>query len=319
MNRGARAVNLTLLILLVTVTASGWVAFAFAVGSPGVAEWIVGVHGASGLGLLLLVPAKSVVVRRGLRRSGRPRKVISWAFLALVGISIASGLLHAIGGRRTYRLPVLPPVLPMQIHVGAGVGAAVLLVGHVVVHQRRRRGRLPHRTDLDRRRALLGTGIAAGSVALWVVAPGRERRETGSHEIADVAAVPVTQWLFDAVPRDPPRSHRPAAGVRACGPGLHRGLAHRAGVARCAGRGARAARRGVDRGRVGDRVPAAVPGRRVAAAGHPPGRSAAEPRARRPGAARRARAARVLVGVKWVDRVEVVDAAWWRQPPFPLQ
>ena len=23
--------------------------------------------------------------------------------------------------------------------------------------------------------------------------------------------------------------------------------------------------------------------------------------------------------VKWVERIEVVDAPWWRQPPFPLQ
>ena len=23
--------------------------------------------------------------------------------------------------------------------------------------------------------------------------------------------------------------------------------------------------------------------------------------------------------VKWVQRVAVVDAPWWRQPPFPLQ
>ncbi len=206
MNRGMRAVNVTLLVLLVIVTVSGWLAFA--VGSPGAAGWIVGVHGASGLGLLLLVPAKTVIARRGLRKPGRSRKVISWVFVALVGISIASGLLHAIGGWRTYRLPPFPPLLPMQIHVGAGIGAAALLVWHVLLHQRRRHGWRPllRRTDLTRRRALLGTGIAAGSAVLWVVAPGQERRETGSHEIVDAAQVPVTQWLFDRVPSEPFRA-----------------------------------------------------------------------------------------------------------------
>ncbi len=58
MDRGTRPLNAALLTLLVTATISGVVAFG--VGFPGPARWVVAVHGASGLGLLLLA------------RSGRP-------------------------------------------------------------------------------------------------------------------------------------------------------------------------------------------------------------------------------------------------------
>ncbi|MDN5751436.1 MAG: hypothetical protein L0H64_23535 [Pseudonocardia sp.] len=122
MKRVIRVVNVPLLVLLVTVTVSG--ALAFAVGSPGPAEWVVGVHGASGLGLLLLAPAKTVIARRGLRRPGRSRKVIGLGFAALVVASVASGLLHAVGGFA----PVLG-LLPMQIHVGSAVGAVACYGG----------------------------------------------------------------------------------------------------------------------------------------------------------------------------------------------
>ena len=157
MDRGIRPLNVTLLTLLVTATISGVVAFG--AGFPGPARWVVAVHGASALGLLLLAPAKIRVARRGLRRPGRSRKVISLTFTVLVLVAIGSGLLHAVGGWRPYL-----GLLPMQLHVGAAVGAVVLLVAHVVMHHRgapRRWRPLLRRTDLTRRRALLGTGVVA--------------------------------------------------------------------------------------------------------------------------------------------------------------
>ena len=59
------------------------------------------------------------------------------------------------------------------------------------------------RTDVSRRAALRGALVVVGAAALWPVAPGRERRSTGSHEVGsgDPDVMPVTQWLFDPVPR----------------------------------------------------------------------------------------------------------------------
>jgi hypothetical protein len=110
--------------------------------------------------MLLLAPAKILVVRRGLRRPGRLRKVVSLTFTVLVLAAIGSGLIHAVGGWRPYL-----GLLPMQLHVGAAVGAVALLIAHVVMHHRSARHRwrpLLHRTDLTRRRALLGAGVVAG-------------------------------------------------------------------------------------------------------------------------------------------------------------
>jgi hypothetical protein len=199
MDRGIRPLNVTLLTLLVTATISG--VMAFGVGFPGPARWVVAVHGASGLGLLLLAPVKIFVARRGLRRPGRSRKVISLTFTVLVLAALGSGLLHAVGGWRPYL-----GLLPMQLHVGAAVGAVALLVAHVAMHHRsagRRWRPLLRRTDMTRRRALLGTGVVAGSAALWVITPGLPRRETGSHEVGsgNIAIVPVTQWMSDPVPQ----------------------------------------------------------------------------------------------------------------------
>ncbi len=333
MDRGIRPLNITLLTLLVTATISGIVAFG--AGSPGPARWIVAVHGASALGLLLLAPAKIRVARRGLRRPGRSRKVISLTFAALVLAAIGSGLLHAVGGWRPYL-----GLLPMQIHVGASVGAVVLLVAHVVMHHRsvgRRWRPLLRRTDLTRRRALVGTGVVAGSAALWVIAPGLPRRETGSHEVGsgNIAIVPVTQWMFDPVPqiaaaawrlRTPDESFDlaaiaalPQSSVRA--------------VLDCTGGwfteqewlGVELSSLGLPRGKSIDVVSVTGYRRRF------PARDAgtlllATHAAGRPLSAGHGGPARIVAPgrrgfwwVKWVASIEVVDEPWWWQPPFPLQ
>lgn len=206
MDRGIRPLNFALLTLLVVATGSGVVAFG--VGAPGSARWVVAVHGASGLGLLLRAPAKIIVAQRGFRRPGRSRKVVSLTFTVLVLAAIGGGLLHTVDGWRPFL-----GLLPMQLHVGAAVGAIALLVGHVVMHHRSVRHRwrpLLRSADLTRRRALLGTGVVAGSAALWVIAPDLPRRETGSHEGGsdNIALVPVTQWMFDSVPRIAPDAWR---------------------------------------------------------------------------------------------------------------
>jgi len=333
MERGTRPLNIALLTLLVVATISG--VLAFGVGNPSHAKWVVAVHGASGLGLLLLAPAKIIVARRGLRRPGRARKMVSLTFTVLVLVAIGGGLLHAVGGWRSYL-----GLLPMQIHVGAAIAAVVLLAAHVVMHHRSaRRGWRPllRGTDLSRRRALLGTGVVAGSAALWVVAPGLPRRETGSHVVGsgDVAGVPVTQWMFDTVPRNaskgwrldtPDRSFDLAAiaalpqtrvrtvldctggwfteqewsGVPLSALGLRQGASIE--VVSVTGYRRRFPRRDAE-----TLLLATHCGGRPLAAGHgAPARLVAPGR-------------RGFWWVKWVTTVEVSDEPWWWQPPFPLQ
>lgn len=321
MNRATRAVNVTILILLVTTTVSG--VLAFAVGSPGPARWITGVHGVSGLGLLLLVPAKTRIARRGLRRPGRSRKVIGLTLAGLVGLAVGSGVLHALWGWG----PVVLGVVPMQIHVGAAVGVALLAAAHLAVHRGRR---LLRRTDLDRRRALLGTGLAAGSVLLWTVTPGRGRRATGSHEIVDVASMPVTQWLFDPVPRLGGTGVRTPAGEVDLAALPQRTVR---AVLDCTGgwfseqewRGVAVADLGLPGGASVEVVSATGYRRRFPAAEAGSLLLATHLAGRRLSAGHGAPVRLVAPGrrgfwwVKWVVAVEVVDEPWWWQPPFPLQ
>ena len=333
MDRGVRPLNVTLLTLLVTATISGVVAFG--VGDPSPARWVVAVHGASGLGLLLLAPAKILVARRGLRRPGGSRKLVSLTFAVLVLVAIGSGLLHAAGGWTPYL-----GLLPMQIHVGASVAAVVLLVAHVVMHHssaRRRWRPLLRRTDLTRRRALLGTGVVAGSAALWVVAPGLARRETGSHEIGsgNIASVPVTQWMFDPVPRIAAETWRLRTPDESFDLTAIEALPQRTvrAVLDCTGgwfteqqwSGVELSALGLPQGKSIDVVSATGYRRRF------PARDAgtlllATHAAGRPLSAGHGGPARIVAPgrrgfwwVKWVTSIEVVDQPWWWQPPFPTQ
>src|SRR5215207_9824324 len=117
MIRWLRFVNVSLLALFVTALATG--VLAFATGGGPAARAVVAVHGAAGLGALLLAPAKAVIARRGLRRARPPRRVLGLALAVGVAVLIGSGLLHAIGGFRA-----VLGLLPMQLHVGSAVVAA---------------------------------------------------------------------------------------------------------------------------------------------------------------------------------------------------
>lgn len=159
-------------------------------------------HAAAGLALVLLVPWKSLIVRRSRAYRTGSWRGTSGVFLGvLVAVSILAGLIHVMGGFRTYA-----GLTAMQVHVGAAVLAVPFAVLHVVRHPQRLR-----HTDLSRRTVLralaLGGGAAAAYVAVEGVArglslPGRDRRATGSHEVGSnrPASMPVTQWALDAVP-----------------------------------------------------------------------------------------------------------------------
>jgi len=173
---------------------------AFSLGN-GWARWAVVGHGASGLGILILTPWKSVIARRGLKRH-HSGAFASMTFALFVAIAMAAGIGHGTGLLRAWG----GGLTAMQVHVGAAIACLPFGVWHVMARRMRFR-----RTDLSRRAFLRaglllgGSVVTYGSVAGLVQAagfPGRARRLTGSYESGSLRPeeMPVTQWLFDGVP-----------------------------------------------------------------------------------------------------------------------
>jgi Oxidoreductase molybdopterin binding domain len=204
LRRAGRRTNVALLVGLLATGASG--ALAFAAGTPIPARIATLAHGVFGLALVLLVPWKTVIVRRA-----SVIRATSLILLALIAICIASGLVEVFLGYGVWwRLS------PMQIHVGSALLAAPLLVAHMRRHRRQKL----HRVDLSRR-VLLRTGVlAAGAAATYGVLEGVGRLRgsasairiaTGSHRLRP-DAVPATIWLFDEVPAVPTEHYVDVAG-----------------------------------------------------------------------------------------------------------
>jgi DMSO/TMAO reductase YedYZ molybdopterin-dependent catalytic subunit len=195
--RGAMT-NVALLALLAIAFVTGWLAFAFAT-SP--ARWSLVVHAAGGFAILALLPWKSMIARRGL---GRPRagRWASVLFCVLVLISLAAGLMHSTG-----LLVYWGPLTAMDFHVGAAIAAVPLAIWHVAA--RRVRGRP---VDLARRSVLHAGAVIAGAAVAYAGSeivvratgmPGAARRFTGSYEAGSFqpSSMPVSSWMFDAIPQ----------------------------------------------------------------------------------------------------------------------
>jgi DMSO/TMAO reductase YedYZ molybdopterin-dependent catalytic subunit len=200
-----RITNLALLVALVVAFASGVGAVAAGTTSG---RWVAVAHGIVGVAVVLLVPWKSMIVRRGLRRARRSR----WASLVLAALAVtalitglgsASGLLRSVGGFRG-----------IWLHVAAALALVPLVVWHVFA-----RPAHASRMDLSRRTLLrAGTlGVAAAGVYLAITAvvraaglPGATRRFTGSYEVGsfDPAAMPTTSWIDDVAPEVDPATWR---------------------------------------------------------------------------------------------------------------
>jgi hypothetical protein len=270
----ARAVNLSLFATLVLVFATG--VGAVATGSAG-GRWIVIAHGVVAFMVLLLIPWKTIVIRRGLRR----RRLSRWVSLLLAlmvvttlvaGMVSVTGLVRSVGG-----------FLTLWWHIAVALALVPLLLWHLISRPvRLRRMRLPRSPDLSRRAALRLGAVAGGAAVAYSVgeialrlagAPGAHRRFTGSHEVGswDPAAMPVTSRL-----------------VR--GPRLDR--CARLGAPSTVGQRAQPVRA------LGHRVLGTASGgrRRHAAARHGGRRRDVEAWSRLPAAAGRARTARILVG-----------------------
>ena len=191
--RGAgRRTNAALLVVLIGAALTG--VLAFAAGTPIPARLATVAHGLLGLAVVLLVPWKSVIVRRA-----PALRLASLALVALIVVCIASGIVEVFGG-----YGVLWRLSPMQVHVGSAVLAAPLLAWHLLRHRRQRL----RRRDLSRR-TLLRTGVLAAGVAVTYAtlegigrlagSASAGRIATGSHYLSP-DTVPATMWLFDRVP-----------------------------------------------------------------------------------------------------------------------
>jgi hypothetical protein len=192
-----RRTNLALLALLPLAVISG--AVTFLVGSGPIALVVIA-HGVIGMMILLLVPWKSTIAGRGLRRR-RPGQVTSSLLALAVVVALVTGLAHSTG-----LLVSAFGITALQVHVGAALVALVPTVMHV----RRRRTR-PRATDLSRRSALRGSLLVVAAGGLYAALdgaahllglPGARRRASGSYETGsgDPAAMPYTSWLLDSVP-----------------------------------------------------------------------------------------------------------------------
>ena len=200
-----RLTNLTLFVALLLTFATG--VGAVATGSAR-GRWVVIAHGVVAIAVILLIPWKSRVIRRGLRR----HRLSRWASLLLAalalttlvfGLGYTTGLVRSIGG-----------IAGMWLHIAVALALAPLVIWHVLVRRAR-----PRRTDLSRR-TLLRTGmlgaVAAGlyvastSAVALVGLPGARRRFTGSYETGsfDPPMMPTTIWLDDTTPTIDPDSWR---------------------------------------------------------------------------------------------------------------
>jgi DMSO/TMAO reductase YedYZ molybdopterin-dependent catalytic subunit len=186
--------------MLVAAFLSGCVAFA--TGRPGTAPLATAAHGLFGLGVVVLLPWKAMIVRRA--RSLRPVSVVLAVILAC---SLLAGFVQLLFGYRYFWV-----VTPIQIHVGGAVVGIALLAWHVSRHRRQRL----RRADMSRRALVRVVGAVmlvavsyAGLVRAARMTGGltRPRTGTGSRPVAG-GAIPATIWLADRVPELDRDAHR---------------------------------------------------------------------------------------------------------------
>jgi hypothetical protein len=197
--RSGRRTNLALLALLTLALVTGTASYA--VGAAPATTIVTTAHAAVGLAVVLLVPWKQAVARRGLRRPPHPGRAAGLVLAALLAVTVVAGVLQQAVGWTT-----VAELTPLQVHVGGALLLVPLLVRHLVTHWQR-----PRRVDASRR-TLLGAGLLAAGGTVAVVAldrlteavglPGARDRATGSTERGsfDPDRMPVTQWFTDQVP-----------------------------------------------------------------------------------------------------------------------
>lgn len=197
----SRAVNLTILALLLLELASGL--GSFLVGRPEGA-WVFWLHGIGGLSLVALLIWKwRIVMRSFARRGAGPWSIAPGALGVLFIGTLATGIWWAVVGRGSLPVPFYGDMRPLVLHAIL----AFLLVPPFALHAALRWPRVRHTDFTSRRAALRLLAVGAGGFVLWrglaaasTVSAGPDRRFTGSREEASFEgnAHPVTNWLSDS-------------------------------------------------------------------------------------------------------------------------
>src|SRR5919107_4640109 len=155
LRRAGRRTNIALLFLLIGAFLTGW--FAFAAATPPRSTLATVGHGLLGLGVVALVPWKSMIIRRA-----RLTWIAGIGLIVVIAVCLLSGFAQVFGGYR-----IVAGISPLQVHVGAAIVAVPLLAWHLLRH---RIGRQLRPADLSRRNLLrtgaFALGIGAGYAAL---------------------------------------------------------------------------------------------------------------------------------------------------------
>lgn len=185
-----RRTNLALAVLVSAAFVTGVAGFLLGGSRTGL---VLVVHGVAGLAIVLLVPWKTIVVRRGLRRH-RPDSWLSVGLAVAVVAAVASGVVHSVGIWQARGI-----WSAMGLHIGAALMVVPLFGWHL-----RARPQWPRRADLSRRAVVRGVAVVGGALAVRAVTRD-DLRFTGSHEIGSFrpAEMPVVQWLDDSPPSIP--------------------------------------------------------------------------------------------------------------------
>jgi hypothetical protein len=314
-----RLTNAWLFVLLTVAFATGWLAFELSGQGARAVLWL---HAGAGVAIVLLMPWKSLIARRGLRR----KRDLRWASLVLaagIAVSIVFGFLHSSGH------PDVGYLTAMDFHVGAALCVIPFLVWHVFARPLRLRS-----TDLSRRNFVKGGLLAATAGLAVALLPMARRAATGSFQ----AAYPVaTQWMFDGAPQLDAGSWRLAVGGKSWTYDDLTGFSDRvSAVIDCTGgwyseqlwEGVLLERllpvdarmhssvnvishTGYSRRFAIDDAGSMLLATRMAGATLDPGHGYPV-RLVVPGQ-------RGFAWVKWVVAIEIDDQPWWWQPPFPLQ
>jgi DMSO/TMAO reductase YedYZ molybdopterin-dependent catalytic subunit len=149
------------------------------------ARAVLVLHAAAGVGIVLLVPWKSLIAQHGLRH----RKGMRWASVVLaagVAVSLVFGFLQSSGKTAFGYLTA------MDFHVGAAICIIPFVLWHVIARPAKLRP-----ADMTRRNFMKGAALLGASGLGVVLLPGARRAPTGSFR--SESPIP-TQWMFDGVP-----------------------------------------------------------------------------------------------------------------------